>query len=62
MTYSVESAEDGVYSVTTQTRYNAAGEPLSATQKELMREVSIIEVLTILQQEAQIQKKNGCLR
>ena len=60
--YSVESAEDGVYSVTTQTRYNAAGEPLSTTQKELMREVSIIEVLTILQQEAQIQKKNGCLR
>ncbi|MDO5465199.1 MAG: sugar-binding protein, partial [Akkermansia sp.] len=33
MIYSVESAEDGVYSVTTQTRYNAAGEPLSATQK-----------------------------
>ena len=60
--YSVESAEDGVYSVTTQTRYNAAGEPLRATQKELTREVSIIEVLTILQQAAQIQKKNGCLR
>ena len=62
MAYCVESAEDGVFSVTTQTRYNAAGEPLRATQKELMREVSIIEVLTILQQEAQIQKKNGCLR
>ena len=40
MTYSVESAEDGVYSVTTQTRYNAAGEPLSATQKQLISQLS----------------------
>ncbi|MBQ8900467.1 MAG: hypothetical protein IJY72_05875, partial [Akkermansia sp.] len=38
--YSVESAEDGVYSVTTQTRYNAAGEPLSATQKQLISQLS----------------------
>lgn len=38
--YSVESAEDGVYSVTTQTRYNAAGEPLSATQKQLISKLS----------------------
>ena len=40
MIYSVESAEDGVYSVTTQTRYNAAGEPLSATQKQLISHLS----------------------
>ena len=40
MAYSVESAEDGVYSVTTQTRYNAAGEPLSATQKQLISQLS----------------------
>ena len=36
MAYSVESAEDGVFSVTTQTRYNAEGEPLSFTQKQLI--------------------------
>ncbi|MEE1266733.1 MAG: hypothetical protein UHH87_10645, partial [Akkermansia sp.] len=40
MVYSVESAEDGVYSVTTQTRYNAAGEPLSTTQKQLISQLS----------------------
>lgn len=40
MAYSVESAEDGVYSVTTQTRYNAAGELLSATQKQLISQLS----------------------
>ena len=40
MAYSVESAEDGVYSVTTQTRYNAAGEPLSAVQKQLISQLS----------------------
>ena len=40
MAYSVESAEDDVYSVITQTRYNAAGEPLSATQKQLISQLS----------------------
>ena len=40
MAYSVESAEDGVFSVTTQTRYNAAGEPLSAVQKQLISQLS----------------------
>ena len=35
MAYSVESAEDGVYSVTTQTCYNAAGQPLFSSQKQL---------------------------
>ena len=40
MAYSVESAEDGVYSVTTQTRYNAAGEPLCAEQKQLISQLS----------------------
>ncbi|MBQ8900349.1 MAG: hypothetical protein IJY72_05285, partial [Akkermansia sp.] len=33
MAYSVESAEDGVYSVTTQTRYNAVGTALTSSQK-----------------------------
>ena len=40
MAYSVESSEDGVFSVTTQTRYNAAGEPLSAVQKQLISQLS----------------------
>ncbi len=40
MAYSVESTEDGVFSVTTQTRYNAAGEPLSAVQKQLISQLS----------------------
>ena len=38
--YSVESAEDGVYSVTTQTRYNAEGQPLTSTQKQLISQLS----------------------
>ena len=40
MAYSVESAEDGVYSVTTQTRYNAAGEPLTSASKQLISQLS----------------------
>ena len=40
MTYSVESAEDGVYSVNMQTRYNAGGEPLVTTQKQLISQLS----------------------
>ena len=38
--HSVEAAEDGVFSVTTQTRYNAAGEPLNAMQKQLISQLS----------------------
>ncbi len=40
MAHSVESAEDGIYSVTTQTRYNAAGEALNFTQKQLISQLS----------------------
>ena len=40
MAYSVESAEDGVYSVNMQTRYNAGGEPLITTQKQLISQLS----------------------
>ena len=40
MAYSVESAEDGVYSVTTQTRYNAEGVALNSTQKQLISQLS----------------------
>ena len=40
MAHSVEAAEDGVFSVTTQTRYNAAGEPLSTVQKQLISQLS----------------------
>ena len=38
--HSVESAEDGVYSVNMQTRYNAEGEPLVTTQKQLISQLS----------------------
>ena len=48
MAYSVESAEDGVFSVTTQTRYNAAGEPLNSSKKQLISQLSaILESKTI---------------
>ena len=40
MAYSVESAEDGVYSVTTQTRYNAEGTALNTTRKQLISRLS----------------------
>ena len=40
MAYSVESAEDGVYSVTTQTRYNAEGTALNTTEKQLISQLS----------------------
>lgn len=36
----MESAEDGVYSVTTQTRYNAEGAALNSTQKQLISQLS----------------------
>ncbi len=38
--YSVESVEDGVYSVTTHTRYNAEGTALNSTQKQLISQLS----------------------
>lgn len=38
--YSVESVEDGVYSVTTHTRYNAEGSALNSTQKQLISQLS----------------------
>ncbi len=40
MVHSVEAAEDGVYSVTTQTRYNAEGTALNSTQKKLISQLS----------------------
>lgn len=38
--YGVENTEDGVYTVTTQTRYNAEGQPLVSLQKQLVSELS----------------------
>ena len=40
MVYSIESAEDGVFSVITETRYNAEGTPLSTIQKQLISQLS----------------------
>ena len=44
--YSVESADDGVYSVTTQTRYNAEGTALNSTQKQLFQSIKYIHKVT----------------
>ncbi len=38
--HSIESADDGVYSVTTQTLYNAGGAALNTTQKQLISQFS----------------------
>ena len=38
--YGVENTEDGVYTVTMQTRYNAEGQPLVSLQKQLVSELS----------------------
>lgn len=38
--YSTESLEDGVYSLITTTRYNAAGQPLTGVQKQLISQLS----------------------
>ena len=38
--YSTESLEDGVYSLTTTTRYNAEGQPLTGVQKQLISQLS----------------------
>ncbi len=40
MAYSVESMNDGIYSVTTQTRYNAEGATLNTTQKQIISQLS----------------------
>ena len=39
-THGVESLADGVYSLTTATRYNAAGQPLTSVQKQLISQLS----------------------
>ena len=36
MAYSVESTDEGVFSITTNTRYNAEGNPLVSVQKSLI--------------------------
>ncbi len=41
MSYSVETTENGVYAVTTQTRYNATGQALTSTQKQLISQLSV---------------------
>ena len=38
--YGAESTEEGVLSLTTTTRYNAAGQPLTSTQKQLISQLS----------------------
>ena len=40
--YSTESLEDGVYSVTTTTRYNAAAQPLTSVQKQSISQLSAL--------------------
>ena len=47
--FSVENAEDGVYLVTTQIRYNAQGEPLTSARKELISELSgVLETKAVI--------------
>ena len=38
--FGAESLENGVYSITTTTRYNAAGQPLISVQKQLISQLS----------------------
>ncbi len=40
MSYSVESTDEGVFSITTNTRYNAEGNPLVSMQKSLISHLS----------------------
>ena len=40
MAHGIESIDDGIYSVTTQMRYNAEGQPLSSAQKQLISQLS----------------------
>ena len=39
-TLGAESLADGIYSVTTTTRYNADGQPLTGVQKQLISQLS----------------------
>ena len=48
MTYSIESADDGVYGITTQTSYNTESEALTVTQKQLISQfASMLKSKTI---------------
>ena len=40
--YGTEALEDGVYSLTTTTRYNAAAQPLTSVQKQLISQLSAL--------------------
>ena len=39
--YALEATDEGIFSCTTQTRYNAAGQPLNSTQKQLVSQLSV---------------------
>ena len=50
--FSVENAEDGVYMVTEQTRYNAEGQPLVSVRKQLLSELSgVLETKAVIVDE-----------
>ena len=38
--YGAESTEEGIFSLSTTTRYNAAGQPLTSSQKQLVSQLS----------------------
>ena len=40
MSYNVESTDEGVFSITTNTRYNAVGTALNSTQKQMISDLS----------------------
>ena len=42
MAYSVESMDDGVYSVSSRTRYNAESQPINSSRKQLISQISAI--------------------
>ena len=47
--FSVENAEDGIYLVTAQTRYNAEGQPLVSVRKQLLSELSgVLETKAVI--------------
>ena len=47
--FSVENAEDGIYMVTAQTRYNAEGQPLVSVRKQLLSELSgVLETKAVI--------------
>ena len=50
--FSVENAEDGIYMVTAQTRYNAEGQPLVSVRKQLLSELSgVLETKAVIVHE-----------